>query len=149
MGGVSAIIFIIGIFVFITKEGLPFIFGRFDLAEFFTSPRWRPTSGHNPTYGALALIAGTASVTGLAMLVAVPCSALDPKGTEAVEELIWELRGENTILIVTHNMAQAQRASEECIFMLLGQVIEHGLTDEIFVTPQNQKTTDYIEGRYG
>ena len=74
VGGVSAIIFIIGIFVFITKEGLPFLLGRFDLAEFFTSPRWRPTSEHNPTYGALALIAGTASVTGLAMLVAVPFS---------------------------------------------------------------------------
>jgi len=74
VGGVSAIIFIIGIFVFITKEGLPFLLGRFDIAEFFTSPRWRPTSEHNPTYGALALIAGTASVTGLAMLVAVPFS---------------------------------------------------------------------------
>jgi phosphate transport system permease protein len=74
IGGVSAIIFIIGIFVFITKEGLPFILGRLDVVEFFTSPRWRPTSGHNPTYGALALIAGTASVTGLAMLVAVPFS---------------------------------------------------------------------------
>lgn len=74
VGGVSAIIFIIGIFVFITKEGLPFLLGRFDIPEFFTSPRWRPTSEHNPTYGALALIAGTASVTGLAMLVAVPFS---------------------------------------------------------------------------
>ena len=74
MGGVSAIIFIIGIFVFITKEGLPFLLGRFDIAEFFGSPRWRPTSEHNPTYGALALIVGTASVTGLAMLVAVPFS---------------------------------------------------------------------------
>jgi len=74
VGGVSAIIFIIGIFIFITKEGLPFLLGRFEIAEFFTSPRWRPTSEHNPTYGALALIAGTASVTGLAMLIAVPFS---------------------------------------------------------------------------
>ncbi|MGB5162252.1 MAG: phosphate ABC transporter permease subunit PstC [Thermoanaerobaculia bacterium] len=74
VGGVSAIILIIGIFVFITKEGLPFLLGGFDIVEFFTSPRWRPTSEHNPTYGALALIAGTASVTGLAMLVAVPFS---------------------------------------------------------------------------
>jgi len=74
VGGVSAIILILGIFIFIAKEGLPFIFGRFDLVEFFTSPRWRPTSEHNPTYGALALIAGTASVTGLAMIVAVPFS---------------------------------------------------------------------------
>lgn len=74
VGGVSAIILILGIFIFITKEGLPFLLGRFDAVEFFTSPRWRPTSDHNPTYGALALIAGTASVTGLAMLVAVPFS---------------------------------------------------------------------------
>ncbi len=74
IGGLSAIVFILGIFVFITKEGLGFILGRFDLVEFFTSPRWRPTSEHNPTYGALALIVGTASVTGLAMIVAVPFS---------------------------------------------------------------------------
>jgi phosphate transport system ATP-binding protein len=83
------------------------------------------------------------------LLMDEPCSALDPKGTEAVEELIWELRGEYTILIVTHNMAQARRASEECIFMLLGKVIEHQATDAMFVTPKNQKTADYIEGRYG
>lgn len=74
VGGVSAIVFIIGIFVFITKEGLGFLAGRFDAVEFLTSPRWRPTSDHNPTYGALALMAGTASVTGLAMIVAVPFS---------------------------------------------------------------------------
>jgi phosphate transport system ATP-binding protein len=83
------------------------------------------------------------------LLMDEPCSALDPKGTEAVEELIWELRGEYTILIVTHNMAQARRASEECIFMLLGKVIEHSSTDDMFVTPKSQKTADYIEGRYG
>jgi phosphate transport system ATP-binding protein len=83
------------------------------------------------------------------LLMDEPCSALDPKGTEAVEELIWELRGEYTILIVTHNMAQARRASEECIFMLLGKVIEHTATDDMFVTPEKQETADYIEGRYG
>jgi phosphate transport system permease protein len=74
VGGVSAIVFIVGIFVFITKEGLSFILGRFDLVEFFTSVRWIPTSERNPTYGALALIVGTASVTGLAVLVAIPFS---------------------------------------------------------------------------
>ena len=83
------------------------------------------------------------------LLMDEPCSALDPNGTEAVEELIWELRGEYTIVIVTHNMAQARRASEECIFMLLGKVIEHTATDEMFVTPQKKETADYIEGRYG
>ncbi len=74
IGGISAIIFIIGIFVFITKEGIGFVVETLDLAEFFGSPRWRPTSEWNPTYGILALIAGTASVTGLAMIVAIPFS---------------------------------------------------------------------------
>ena len=83
------------------------------------------------------------------LLMDEPCSALDPKGTAAVEELIWELRGEYTIVMVTHNMAQARRASEECIFMLMGKVIEHKETDELFVTPDEKETADYIEGRYG
>ncbi len=74
IGGISAIIFIIGIFVFVTKEGLGFLVGPFDFAEFFGSPRWKPTSEYKTTYGILALIAGTASVTGLAMLVAIPFS---------------------------------------------------------------------------
>jgi phosphate transport system ATP-binding protein len=83
------------------------------------------------------------------LLMDEPCSALDPSGTEAVEELIWELRGKYTILIVTHNMAQARRASEECIFMLMGKVLEHSETQEMFVTPAKKETADYIEGRYG
>ena len=83
------------------------------------------------------------------LLMDEPCSALDPKGTEAVEELIWELRGQYTILIVTHNMAQARRASEECIFMLMGKVVEHNATEDVFVTPEKKETADYIEGRYG
>jgi phosphate transport system ATP-binding protein len=83
------------------------------------------------------------------LLMDEPCSALDPKGTEAVEELLWELRGEYTILLVTHNMAQARRASEECAFMLNGRLVEHRPTTELFLTPQHQETADYIEGRYG
>ena len=73
VGGISAIVFIIGIFVFVTKEGLGFVFGPLNLGEFFTSIAWRPTS-NNPTYGALALMVGTASVTGFAMLFSVPLS---------------------------------------------------------------------------
>ena len=83
------------------------------------------------------------------LLMDEPCSALDPKGTEAVEELIWDLRGKYTILIVTHNMAQARRASEKCIFMLMGKVMEHTATETMFVTPRKRETADYIEGRYG
>ena len=74
IGGISAVIFIFGIFVFITKEGLGFMTSTLDLKEFFFSPRWQPTSSSNPTYGAMALIVGTASVTGMAMLVAIPFS---------------------------------------------------------------------------
>jgi phosphate transport system ATP-binding protein len=83
------------------------------------------------------------------LLMDEPCSALDPKATAAVEDLIWELRGEYSILIVTHNMAQARRVSDECIFMLLGKVIEHSKTEDMFLTPTSQETADYIEGRYG
>jgi len=72
IGGISAIIFIIGIFVFITLEGMDFLFGRFDPVEFFTSEYWSPSDEDDPEFGILALIAGTASVTGLAMLVAIP-----------------------------------------------------------------------------
>ena len=74
IGGISAIIFVVGIFVFITKEGLGFILDRFDFMEFFTSAYWYPAEEEDPEYGILALIAGTASVTGLAMVVAIPFS---------------------------------------------------------------------------
>ncbi len=83
------------------------------------------------------------------LLMDEPCSALDPSGTEAVEEMIWKLRGDYTILIVTHNMAQARRASDECVFMLLGKIVEHERTEELFLAPRNAETADYIEGRYG
>ncbi|MEL7447606.1 MAG: phosphate ABC transporter permease subunit PstC [Pseudomonadota bacterium] len=74
LGGISAIVFICGIFVFIMREGLGFLTGAFEFSEFLGSTAWRPTSESNPTYGILALIAGTASVTGLAMIVAIPFS---------------------------------------------------------------------------
>jgi phosphate transport system ATP-binding protein len=83
------------------------------------------------------------------LLMDEPCSALDPEATSAVEDLIWDLRGNYSILIVTHNMAQARRASDECVFMLLGKVIEHSPTDTMFVAPKRQETSDYIEGRFG
>jgi phosphate transport system ATP-binding protein len=62
---------------------------------------------------------------------------------------MFELHGRYTILIVTHNMAQARRVSDECFFMLLGEVVEHGRTQDLFLKPKNPKTADYIEGRYG
>ena len=83
------------------------------------------------------------------LLMDEPCSALDPEATSAVEELIWKLRGKYSILIVTHNMGQARRASDECVFMLLGKVVEHTATSKMFVSPKNKETSDYIEGRFG
>jgi phosphate transport system ATP-binding protein len=83
------------------------------------------------------------------ILMDEPCSALDAEATHAVEELMMELAGRYTILIVTHNMAQARRVSDECIFMLLGEIMEHNRTEDLFISPQNPKTADYIEGRYG
>jgi phosphate transport system ATP-binding protein len=82
------------------------------------------------------------------ILMDEPCSALDVEGTRAIEELMFGLKGRYTILIVTHNMAQARRASEECIFMLLGEMIEHRRTEDLFLTPTHPKTAEYIEGRY-
>jgi phosphate transport system ATP-binding protein len=83
------------------------------------------------------------------ILMDEPCSALDVEGTRAIEDLMFSLKERYTILIVTHNMAQARRASDECIFMLLGEMIEHRRTEEMFVSPGNRKTAEYIEGRYG
>jgi len=83
------------------------------------------------------------------ILMDEPCSALDVEGTRAIEELMFGLKGRYTILIVTHNMAQARRASDECIFMLLGEMIEHSRTEHLFLNPKHPKTAQYIEGRYG
>jgi phosphate transport system ATP-binding protein len=83
------------------------------------------------------------------ILMDEPCSALDVEGTRAIEELMLELAGRYTMLIVTHNMAQARRLSHECIFMLLGEIIEHNPTKQLFVNPLHPKTAEYIEGRYG
>jgi len=83
------------------------------------------------------------------ILMDEPCSALDVEGTRAIEELMLGLRGRYTLVVVTHNMSQARRVSDECIFMLLGQIIEHARTEDLFLTPKHPKTAEYIEGRYG
>jgi len=83
------------------------------------------------------------------ILMDEPCSALDVEGTRAIEELMFAMKGRYTLVIVTHNMAQARRTSDECIFMLLGELIEHNRTADLFLQPQNPKTAEYIEGRYG
>jgi phosphate transport system ATP-binding protein len=83
------------------------------------------------------------------ILMDEPCSALDVEGTRAIEELMFGLKHRYTLLVVTHNMAQARRVSDECIFMLMGKMIEHDRTEDLFLNPKNPRTAEYIEGRYG
>jgi phosphate transport system ATP-binding protein len=83
------------------------------------------------------------------MLFDEPTSALDPMATASIEELITELKAKVTILIVTHNMQQAARVSDYTAYMYLGELIEFGETDQVFVHPKKQQTEDYITGRFG
>jgi len=83
------------------------------------------------------------------LLMDEPCSALDPAATERIEQLMRELKRNYTIVIVTHNMAQAARASDETAYFYLGKLIEMGPTEKIFTTPSCQETEDYITGRFG
>jgi phosphate transport system ATP-binding protein len=83
------------------------------------------------------------------LLMDEPCSALDPDGIQAVEELMGTLRGQFTQIVVTHNMQQARRISERCVFMLMGQLVEIAPTGTLFTTPRDERTARYIEGRYG
>jgi phosphate transport system ATP-binding protein len=78
-----------------------------------------------------------------------PCSALDPVATLKIEELIGELKERYTIVIVTHNMQQAARASDSTAFMLDGQLIEHGLTETMFTNPTDERTERYVTGKFG
>jgi phosphate transport system ATP-binding protein len=78
-----------------------------------------------------------------------PTSALDPIATASIEELIGELKKKVTILIVTHNMQQAARVSDYTAYMYIGELIEFGVTDEIFIKPKDKRTEDYITGRFG
>ena len=83
------------------------------------------------------------------ILMDEPCSALDAEGIAAIERLMARLKDTYTIAIVTHNMAQARRTSNESVFMLLGEIVEQGPTLEIFLRPKKKETELYIEGRYG
>ena len=95
------------------------------------------------------VIARTVAVQPEVLLLDEPCSALDPISTLKVEELINELKGQYTIVIVTHNMQQAARVSDYTAFMYMGKLIEFGDTDTLFTNPAKKQTEDYITGRYG
>ncbi|MBF6615287.1 phosphate ABC transporter ATP-binding protein PstB [Pollutimonas thiosulfatoxidans] len=83
------------------------------------------------------------------MLLDEPCSALDPISTAKIEELIAELKSDYTVVIVTHNMQQAARCSDYTAYMYLGELMEFGETDQVFVKPARKETEDYITGRFG
>jgi phosphate transport system ATP-binding protein len=99
-------------------------------------------------------IARSLAVRPKVLLMDEPCSALDPTSTRVIEETMAELRREVTIVIVTHNMQQAQRVSQECAFFLAeqgapGVIVEHGDTDAMFNEPRDRRTRDYVAGRFG
>lgn len=94
-------------------------------------------------------IARAIAVDPETVLMDEPCSALDPIATAKIEELIHELRGRYAIVIVTHNMQQAARVSQRTAFFHLGKVVEYGATSDIFTNPREERTKDYITGRYG
>ena len=94
-------------------------------------------------------IARTLAVDPKIILMDEPCSALDPIATSRIEDLIFELKREYSIVIVTHNMQQAQRASDRTAFFMLGQLVEENLTSNIFLYPKKPETQGYISGRFG
>ena len=99
-------------------------------------------------------IARSLAVKPRILLMDEPCSALDPTSTRRIEQTITELSTDVTIVIVTHNMQQAQRVSDQCAFFLAeagtpGQIVEHGPTDLMFESPQDSRTLDYVNGRFG
>jgi phosphate transport system ATP-binding protein len=94
-------------------------------------------------------IARTVAIKPEVILFDEPCSALDPISTAKVEELIAELKNDYTVVIVTHNMQQAARCSDFTAYMYLGELMEFGKTDQIFVKPTRKETEDYITGRFG
>ncbi|WP_072380279.1 phosphate ABC transporter ATP-binding protein PstB [Novosphingobium sp. NDB2Meth1] len=94
-------------------------------------------------------IARAIAVDPEVILMDEPCSALDPIATARIEELIDELRGRYAIVIVTHSMQQAARVSQRTAFFHLGKIVEYGTTSDIFTNPREEKTKDYITGRYG
>ncbi|MBY0305418.1 MAG: phosphate ABC transporter ATP-binding protein PstB [Sphingomonas sp.] len=94
-------------------------------------------------------IARAIAVDPEVILMDEPCSALDPIATAKIEELIHELKGRYAIVIVTHNMQQAARVSQRTAFFHLGTLVEYGTTSDIFTNPRQERTKDYITGRYG
>jgi phosphate transport system ATP-binding protein len=94
-------------------------------------------------------LARTLAVRPSVVLMDEPCSALDPRATAVIERLIRELTREYTIVVVTHNIAQAQRIADHCVFMLDGEVLAAGTREEILIDPQHRTVRDFVTGQIG
>jgi phosphate transport system ATP-binding protein len=94
-------------------------------------------------------IARALAVEPEVLLMDEPCSALDPIATVKIEELIYQLKEQYTVVIVTHNLQQAARVSDTTAFFWLGRLVEHGATQELFTNPREKLSEDYITGRFG
>ena len=109
----------------------------------------KPGSGLSGGQQQRLCIARAIAVSPQVLLMDEPCSALDPISTLAIEDLIAQLKAEYTIVIVTHNMQQAARVAATTAFFLMGEMIEHGPSDQVFTHPNDKRTEDYITGRFG
>jgi phosphate transport system ATP-binding protein len=115
---------------------------------------WTPGSSLSGGQQQRLCIARALAVRPDVLLMDEPCSALDPTSTRRVEETIRAIAGEVTVVIVTHNMQQAQRVSDRCAFFLAaeglpGHIVEQGATDDVFERPRDERTADYVNGRFG
>ena len=121
-------------------------------AALWTEVRRKPHQSGNSLSGGQQqrlCIARCIAIRPEVLLLDEPCSALDPISTARIEELIHELKSEYTVVIVTHNMQQAARVSDYTAYMYLGELIEYGSTDSVFIKPKRKETEDYITGRFG
>ena len=112
---------------------------------------WRKKSGHQLSGGQQQrlCIARALAVHPRVLLMDEPCSALDPMSTAKIEELIVKLKENHTVVVVTHNLHQAERISDRCAFFMLGKVVEQDDTPKIFKSPAQKETQDYVTGRFG
>lgn len=147
--------------VYLVISGIPAI-REIGLTAFLFGDTWASTAAE-PKYGILPFILtsiyGTAGamalgvpvgfLTAVYLLMDEPTSALDPISTSRIEDLAMELKEQYTIVIVTHNMQQAVRISDQTAFFLLGDLVEYGNTEELFSRPGDKRTEDYITGRFG
>ena len=116
-----------------------------EVKDGLSNPALRLSDGQQQRLCIARALAGQPEV----LLMDEPCSALDPISTQTIERLILELRTQVAVVIVTHNLQQAQRVADDIGFMYLGELVEHGPQEQLFTDPQAQRTRDYVRGEFG